>query len=282
MPTLRSLAARQKLSCGDIEGELELSLIQHVQEGHMADRILRGRRSQRPQGPQELAALHERSEAGRLAGQVLLRAYEKAIRQWSMRLGRSTSRHSLSREDLMSEAQMAFIKAVKKFKRDKAVKLMTYATWWMRADINRAIINHGYAIRVPAHRVEQTAEWHPDARAARRMFSLDEPLPHQDGQATRLDLLVSDQQTPEQDVMGNLDTGQVTTLLREALSRLSARERHVMIRRHLGKEQRTLQEVGDEMEVSRERVRQLETKAFNKLRKLLRKEKTTVLDALAQ
>ena len=217
----------------------------------------------------------------------------------------------LNMSDLIQEGHVGLLEAAARFEPDREVRFSTYATWWIRASIqdyilrNWSIVRSGtssaqktlfFNLRRLRARLAQTADQRPrqlifteiagalgvsvadvetmDSRLGAPDTSLNAPLHESDseGSANRQDFLVDGVPLPDETVGEQIDTERRTTWLSSALTVLNERELRIVKERRLKDEGATLEALGESLGISKERVRQIENRALEKLRDALLRE----------
>ncbi|HUM16198.1 MAG TPA: sigma-70 family RNA polymerase sigma factor [Candidatus Nitrosotalea sp.] len=243
-----------------------------------------------------LASLSEIEEHDRVVRQA-----KKELMEANLRLVVSVAKRYLGSElsllDLVQEGNIGLMKAVDRFQYRRGFKFSTYATWWIRQAITRAIADHSRTIRIPVHMVETLNRI---SRVNRSLVNEmgREPTPEELAQRTgvparKVRLILESSRKPlsletpigDDSELGdfledkgaespndNLITQDLTTQVERALSTLSPKEKEILrLRFGIGEAgEHTLEEVGRRFSVTRERIRQIETKALRKLRHPLR------------
>lgn len=247
---------------------------------------------------EELSLAKKKSEGDPIAKQRLIEANLRLV----VSIAKRYTGRGMSFLDLVQEGNLGLIKGVEKFDYTKGYKLSTYATWWIRQSVTRALADQARTIRVPVHMVEtinrmskmqrkltlelgyepSTAELAQALgvteekvleimQIAREPASLETPIGEEDD--SNLGDFVADNNTvtPEANIESVMLREHIDTLLED----LKEREKQVIILR-FGLQDghpRTLEEVGKEFNVTRERIRQIEAKALRKLRNPVRSKK---------
>ena len=206
--------------------------------------------------------------------------------------------------DLISEGNIGLMKAVKKFEPERGFRLSTYAMWWIRAAITEYILKSWSLVKMGTVasqkklffslrslksrlKIADTGELDPadaariseevgvssedvsymNRRLAARDFSLNAPVSHEEGAVEFQDTLVDDRPSPEALFGAEEETDFRRDMLRNAMAELPDREREIFVERRLNDDPPTLEELGEVYGISRERVRQLENRAFEKVQR---------------
>ncbi|HET6377438.1 MAG TPA: RNA polymerase factor sigma-32 [Methylocella sp.] len=251
-------------------------------------------------------ALRWRNDADEKAMHKLAESHMRLVIALAVRF----RHYGLSLADLIQEGHVGLMEAAARFEPDRDVRFSTYATWWIRAAMQNYILHNWSIVRggtssaqkalffnlrrmraklarggeslsdsrifnqiaemlgVPFSDVESM-----DARLSAPDLSLNTPLwdGESPGSHDRMEMLVDDQPQPDEAVGAAIDTRRKIAWLNEALTALSERERRILCERRLAEEAATLEALGDRLGISKERVRQIESRAMEKLRAALTK-----------
>ena len=215
--------------------------------------------------------------------------------------------YGLPISEVISEGNVGLMQAVKRFEPDKGFRLATYAMWWIRAAIQEYILRSWSLVKMGTTASQkklffnlrrlkgqlkafEDGDLHPDTvktiskklgvpeqdvvnmnrRLAAPDHSLNAPL-RADSEGEWQDWLVDEHPDQETVLADSEEYGQRKALLDDALESLNERERHILSERRLKDEPATLEELSQRYDISRERVRQIEVRAFEKLQKAMHK-----------
>ncbi len=203
--------------------------------------------------------------------------------------------------DLIQEGNIGLMKAVQKFDADRGIRLISYAVWWIRAYIQNYILKSWSLVKLGTTqaqrklffslaRTRRELEKHnagdaaiPVEEIARRLrvkptevremeqrmgghdLSLDAPM-GEDGSSTHVDFVASTAQGQDEEVADKEEAGMINARVRTAMTRLDPRERFIIEQRVMNERPMTLKELGEHFGFSRERARQLEIRAKDKLK----------------
>ena len=212
--------------------------------------------------------------------------------------------------DLISEGNLGLMKAVKKFDPERGCRLSTYAMWWIKASVTEYILRSWSLVKmgtmsaqkklffslrkakrklniIDAQTIdpEKTAKLaeqfsiseaditHLDRRITARDLSLNAPVSNSEEDSMEfIDILEDDTPSPEVLVARTQETEFRQKYLRDAMFQLSERERHILTERRLKEDPITLEKLGEHYGISRERVRQLENRAYTKVQTVIHSE----------
>ncbi len=270
-----------------LSAQEEIELAQRIESGRMARKELaRGNVTDRRR-----ARLRQRVEDGWAARDHLIKANSRLV----ISVAKKYMQRGVPFLDLIQEGNIGLIRATKKFEYRRGYKFSTYATWWIRQAITRAVADQGRTIRVPVHMGDQinkllriqheliqqldrkpTVEELAEAlevtpkkveymiQVARRPLSLELPT-DEEGDSTLGDF-IEDQEVPQPDESATYNL--LKEQLISVLDTLPAREARILQLRYglLDGKAYTLKVVGQKMGVTRERVRQIEAQALSRLR----------------
>ena len=216
--------------------------------------------------------------------------------------------YGLSVADLVQEGHVGLLEAAARFEPDRNVRFSTYATWWIRASMQDYILRNWSIVRggtssaqkslfFNLRRLRAKLSREPDSSHSSAVFatiartlgvpatdvelmeirlsgpdvSLNAPISNDESSGTseKLDFLVDDKPLPDELVCETIDGGRRIDWLRDALTVLSERELRILRERRLAEEAATLEALGGRLGISKERVRQIENRAMEKLRRAL-------------
>ena len=260
------------------------------------DRVtLRIRRAYRREGTKKLEQVLMQIRAGERAADVAKARLVEANLRLVVAIAKKGQNQGLQLVDLIQEGNIGLMRAVDKFDYRRGYKFSTYATWWIRQAVSRAIADQGRTIRTPVHMVEtanklrkvsrqleQAYGREPSVeelaeaselpiekvkialRTGRQPVSLETPV-GEDGEARMGDFIV------DESILGPSEEFNKKEIFKEAralLKNLTEREEQVLRMRFGldGQEERTLSEIGQSFSLTRERIRQIESQALRKLR----------------
>jgi RNA polymerase primary sigma factor len=267
--------------------EHEMALARQLAEGRQARRQLRSA----PNNGNEVDQLMDLSRAGEAAREHLIRANTRLV----VSVAKRYMGQGVPFADLIQEGNLGLMRAVDKFEPERGHKLSTYATWWIRQAITRALADQGRTIRLPVHMGDRIRQLYRTARQleqklgrpatpeeiaesmeldplqvrwmlriSRHPVSLEQPVGEEE--ESTLGNFIEDEDSPAPpEIAGN---SLLREKLEELLETLTPREARILRLRYGLDNGRTytLEEVGNKFGLTRERIRQIEAEALNRLR----------------
>ena len=254
-----------------------------------------------------LLGREEELELARRAGQGDGAAIDRLIRshaRFVIKMARGYRQTGVPMSDLIQEGMIGLVQAIRKFNPEKEARLATYAKWWVRAAMQDHVVRSWSLVRLSTSSAQKSlflqvrrltsellegADALGDDIAARladrfgttatdvlnlarrvgyRDRSLDGPI-SSDGEGCWLDQLPSDAPSPEEQLERSGERRAVGELIAAALAKLPAREQVIIRKRYLEEAKETFASIGRELDLSKDRVRQLEARALDSLRELL-------------
>ena len=249
---------------------------------------------------EQLLAIRWRDKGDTEAAHKLVTSHLRLVAKMAMKY----RGYGLPVADLVSEGNIGLMKAVKKFNPDLGFRLSTYAMWWIKAAINEYILKSWSMVKLgtvasqkklffslrslkgrlnildsgeltpeQADRLSEQMNVSADEiikmnrRLSSRDLSLNAPLVRDEEGMEFQDTLVEEGPGPERQVADAEEFSHHSSILRSVIETLPEREREIIIERRLKEEPKTLEQLGQKFGISRERVRQLEVRAFEKVQK---------------
>jgi len=281
------------------EGQRRIAVKRHASDSHDPTRLYLNEIGASP-----LLTAEEEVRFSRLAQRGDEAARKRMIEsnlRLVVKIARRYTNRGLAFLDLIEEGNLGLIRAVEKFDPERGFRFSTYATWWIRQTIERAIMNQTRTIRLPIHVIKEINTYLRAARSlaqkldhepnaediadllhkpiedVENMLGLNERITSTDStilndqSRTLLDTIADEQSPDPSDSIADED---IHVSIEECLAQLSDKQREVVERRFglHGYSVSTLEEVGAEIGVTRERVRQIQMDALKKLKKILDQE----------
>ncbi|MEM6886279.1 MAG: sigma-70 family RNA polymerase sigma factor [Verrucomicrobiota bacterium] len=253
---------------------------------------------------EEIALSRKVQKGNKKARQQMIAANLRLV----VKIAKEYNGYGLPLSDLISEGNLGLIRAVEKFDPERGTKFSTYASWWIKQAVRRALANQSKTIRLPVHVIDKLTRINrlnsqlteelgrePDEqeladelemstkklnmlrRASQHTLSLDQPVGNDENNTSSLTDLVQDFGAVDPSI--ELETQNMHELVKDSLDILNERELKILgLRFGLdGNKPLTLAEIGEEFGVTRERIRQLQNGALQKLRKALEKKERLAL-----
>jgi RNA polymerase sigma factor (sigma-70 family) len=213
-----------------------------------------------------------------------IEAYHKLINGHSRFVYTIANRYgssSVSLSDLIQEGHIGLIEALSRYKLESNCRLLTLAVWYIKENVRQCVMRHHSMVKNLSQ--DMRIQLFYKEKTQKNTMKIDRSLDIKVGTSkeTYLDYLESKCDSPESQYATAEGKEQLKDIIDAALSKLNEQEQYVIRARILGEDTRTLQDIGNEMKRTRERVRQVEEKALRKLKNIIKEDESDLYEMVA-